>query len=368
MTRRFHFAAGPAALPLPVLEEIQRDMVIHPEIGVSVLEVSHRSKWFEGVIAAAEFNLRTLLKVPDNYRILFLQGGASLQFAMVPMQFPRVEGRGADYVITGAWGEKALQEAQKQGATRASWSGRAEGYVRVPTPHEPEYNPAAAYVHYTSNETIHGVQFSQPPSCGDVPLVCDCSSDFLSRPVDVAAHAVLYAGAQKNAGPAGVTMVIVRDDLLERVPQGLPAMLDYRLLARERSLYNTPPVFAVYVVGLVSRWLLEQVGGLERMAEINERKARLLYQALEASEGFYRGHARPESRSRMNVTFRLPSEDLEKAFLKEAESRGLAELKGHRSVGGIRASLYNAVPLEAAEALAAFLEEFRREHAAAAKT
>ncbi len=368
MTRRFHFAAGPAALPLPVLEEIQRDLVVHPEIGVSVLEVSHRSQWFEGVLAAAEYNLRTLLRVPDNYRILFLQGGASLQFAMVPMNFLHGAGRGADYIVTGAWSEKALQEAQKQGAARASWSGKAEGYTRVPSPHEPQFDPAAAYVHYTSNETIHGVQFSRTPSGGGLPLVCDCSSDFLSRPIDVEAHALLYAGAQKNAGPAGVTIVIIRDDHLERVPQGLPAMLDYRLLAKERSLYNTPPVFGVYVVWLVSRWLLEQVGGLERMAEINERKARLIYQALDASEGYYRGHARPESRSQMNVTFRLPNEELEKTFLKEAESRGLTELKGHRSVGGIRASLYNAVPLEAAETLAAFLEEFRREHAANAAT
>jgi len=364
--RVYNFGSGPAALPLPVLDEIQRDLVSHPELGASVLEISHRSKWFEGVLAAAEYNLRTLLRIPSEYSVLFLQGGASLQFAMVPMNLLPRGGPGADYVVSGAWGEKALAETQKLGRARTAWSGKASGYVRTPSAHEPDYAPDAAYVHYTSNETIQGVEFFELPSTGDVPLVCDASSDFLSRPMDIERHALIYAGAQKNAGPAGVTLVIVRGDMLERVPEGLPSMLDYRLLAREHSHYNTPPVFAVYVVGLVTRWLLETVGGLEKMEEFNCRKAQIVYEALDAAPGFYRGHAEPASRSRMNVTFRLPDEETGKAFLADAKSRGMIELKGHRSVGGMRASLYNALPLEAAEALAGFMREFAGVRAARA--
>jgi len=360
--RVYNFGAGPAALPLPVLEEIQRDLVAHPELGASVLEISHRSKWFEGVLAAAEYNLRTLLRIPAEYHVLFLQGGASSQFDMVPMNFLPRGGSGAEYVVTGSWGEKALAEAQKIGRARAVWSGKEAGYVRTPSPHEPAYIPGAAYVHYTSNETIHGVEFFEAPAAGDAPLVCDASSDFLSRPMEVERHVLIYAGAQKNAGAAGVTIVIVRGDMLERVPEGLPAMLDMRLLAREHSNYNTPPVFAIYVAGLVARWLVETVGGLAKMEEINCRKAEIVYGALDASGGFYRGHAEPASRSRMNATFRLPNEELEKSFVAEARSRGMIELKGHRSVGGIRASLYNAVTLEAAQELAGFMEEFQKKH------
>lgn len=364
MTHRvFNFSPGPGALPLVVLEEIQRDLVALPDVGASVLEVSHRSHWFEGVLSSAEENIRRLLAVPANFRILFLQGGASLQFAMLPMNFLRGTGSIGEYILSGAWGEKALEEAKKQGAARAAWSGKRDGYTRLPRSDELEFDSRAAYVHFTSNETIHGVEFSAEPASGDAPLVCDCSSDFLSRPIDVTRYALLYAGAQKNAGPAGLTIVIVRDDFLERVPANLPALLDYRLLAGERSLYNTPPVFAVYVAGLVTRWLLDTIGGLEKMAELNRRKAQLVYDAIDGSEGFYRGHAQTGSRSMMNVTFRLPSEDLEKQFLQNAAARNLMELKGHRSVGGIRASLYNAVPLAAAEALAAFMQEFRALHA-----
>jgi len=360
--RVYNFGAGPAALPLPVLEEIQRDLVAHPELGTSVLEISHRSKWFDGVLAAAEYNLRTLLRIPAEYHVLFLQGGASLQFAMVPMNFLPRSGPGAEYVVTGSWGEKALAEAQKFGRARAVWSGKESGYVRTPSPHEPAYLPGAAYVHYTSNETIQGVEFFEPPEAGDAPLVCDASSDFLSRPMDVERHALLYAGAQKNAGPAGVTIVVVRGDLLDRVPEGLPAMLDCRLLTREHSRYNTPPVFAIYLVGLVARWLVESIGGLEKMQEINCRKARIVYEALDASGGFYRGHAEAGCRSLMNVTFRLPNEEMEKTFVSVAKSRGMIELKGHRSLGGIRASLYNAVTVKAAEALAGFMREFQAKH------
>jgi len=364
--RLYNFGAGPAALPLPVLEEIQRDLVCHPELGASVLEISHRSKWFEGVLASTEYNLRTLLKIPSEYSVLFLQGGASLQFAMVPMNFLARGGPAADYLVTGAWSEKALAEAQKSGPARAAWNGKSGGYVRTPSPHEPAYTPHAAYVHYTSNETIHGVEFFDTPSTGDVPLVCDASSDFLSRPMKVERHALIYAGAQKNAGPAGVTIVIVRNDMLEHVPGGLPALLDYGLLAREHSHYNTPPVFSVYVVGLVARWLLETIGGLEKMEEINRVKAQFLYDALDSAPGVYRPHADKACRSRMNVTFRLPDEATEAAFLAEAKTRGMIELKGHRSVGGIRVSLYNAVPLEAVEAVAKFMREFAAARAAKA--
>jgi len=364
--RLYNFGAGPAALPLPVLEEIQRDLVTHPELGASVLEISHRSKWFEGVLAAAEYNLRTLLDIPMEYSVLFLQGGASLQFAMVAMNFLARGGPGADYLVTGAWSEKALAEAQKFGPARAAWNGKSSGFVRTPSPHEPDYSPGAAYVHYTSNETIHGVEFFEPPASEEAPLVCDASSDFLSRPIEVERHALIYAGAQKNAGPAGVTIVIVRNDMLERIPGGLPALLDYGLLAREHSHYNTPPVFAVYVVWLVSRWLLESIGGLAKMEEINRRKAQMLYEVLDAAPGLYRTHADKGCRSRMNVTFRLPDEETEKAFLAEAKSRDMIELKGHRSVGGIRVSLYNAVPIEAVEAMAKFLREFAGVRAAKA--
>jgi phosphoserine aminotransferase len=363
----FNFSPGPGALPLAVLEEVQRDLLALPGVGVSVLEVSHRSKWFENVLDAAEENLRVLLGVPATYRILFLQGGASLQFAMLPMNFLRGTGATAEYIVTGAWGEKALDEAKKQGAARAAWSGKRDAYIRVPRPDElAELNldARAAYVHFTSNETIQGVAFAAEPAVGAAALVCDCSSDFLARPIDVSRYELLYAGAQKNAGPAGVTLVIVRDDFLERVPADLPALLDYRLLSRERSLYNTPPVFAIYVVELVTRWLLDTVGGLEKMALLNRSKAQLIYDAIDGSEGFYRGHAQPGSRSLMNVTWRLPSEELEKQFLQDAAARSLIELKGHRSVGGIRASLYNAVPIEAAEMLAGFMHEFRAAHAA----
>ncbi len=378
MTQRvYNFAAGPGALPLPVLEEIQRDLVAHPELGASVLEASHRSKWFDGVLAAAEYNLRTLLRIPMEFAVLFLQGGASLQFDMVPMNFLRRDGPAADYVVTGSWGEKALGEAVRVAgaeAVRTAWSGKAGGYVRTPSPHEAAIQPGAAYAHYTSNETIHGVEFFELPAVPDgVPLMCDASSDFLSRPMDVERHALIYAGAQKNAGPAGVTIAILREDLLGRIganlPAGveLPAMLDYRVQAREGSRYNTPPVFGVYVVGLVARWLIETVGGLRKMEELNRQKAQLVYDAIDSSGGFYRGHAEPACRSRMNLTFRLPTEELEKQFVKEAGARGMVELKGHRSVGGIRASLYNAVPLEAAQALAEFMKDFSENNADASR-
>jgi phosphoserine aminotransferase len=362
MTQRvWNFSAGPGVLPLPVLEEAQRDLIALPGVGASVLEISHRSKHFDAIIQEAEANLRRLLNIPDGYHVLFLQGGASLQFAMVPMNL--LGDGSADYIITGSWGQKAFKEAQLIGKARVAWNGKDENFVRTPRPDEHQIDPNARYAHFTSNETIQGVVFPEEPRVGEVPLVCDMSSDFLSRPIDVSKYALIYAGAQKNAGPAGVTIVIVRDDMVQRAPENLPAMLSYRVQAENRSLYNTPPVFAIYIVMLVTRWLLNTIGGLERMEQINREKARLLYETIDQSNGFYRGHAHPEHRSIMNVTWRLPTEELERQFLQEAQVNGLHELKGHRSVGGCRASIYNAMPIEGVQALCAFMREFMARHA-----
>ncbi len=364
MTERvFNFSPGPATLPLPVLQEVQQNLLALPGVGASVLEISHRSKTFEQIITQAEENIRRLLNLPEEYHVLFLQGGASLQFSQVPMSFLRGPGRSADYIVTGSWAKRALAEAQREGDVRVVWDGKGDGYSRVPQPGEVQIDPRAVYVHFTSNETIQGVQFATEPETGDVPLVCDASSDFLSRPIEVKRYGLIYAGAQKNVGPAGVTIVIIRQDLLEQVPDNLPTMLNYKVHAEHRSLYNTPPVFAVYIVMLVTRWLLENIGGLEQMHAINRQKAQMLYDAIDHSEGFYRGHAQADSRSLMNVTWRLPSEELEAEFVKQAKEAGLHELKGHRSVGGIRASIYNAMPIEGVRTLVQFMEHFRQKHA-----
>ncbi len=358
LARVHNFGAGPAALPLAVLERVQAEMLDYAGTGMSVMEMSHRSAAFEGIVQKAEADLRSLLGLGDEHAVLFLQGGASLQFAMVPANL-RAAGASADYVLSGHWSKAALKEAQKAGRARVAGSTEASAFDRVPAQGELDLDPGAAYLHFTSNNTIYGTQWSidpEPPP--GVPLVCDASSDALSRPVDVSRYGLLYAGAQKNLGPAGVTLVLVRRDLLERTPGDLPAMLDYRLQAESRSLHNTPPTFAIYVLSLVLDWL-KGLGGLAGVAKRNEAKAARLYAAIDGSGGFYRGHARPESRSRMNVTFRLPSEELEKAFLKEAQAARLDGLKGHRSVGGLRASIYNACPPESVEALAAFMDDFR---------
>lgn len=356
--RVYNFSPGPAMLPLAVLEEAQRDLVALPGVGMSILEVSHRSKAFEEVIGSAEANLRTLLSIPANYRVLFLQGGALLQFGMIPMSFLRNTGKSADYIVTGSWSEKASKEAKTQGTVRVAWDGKPTNYNRVPRADELSLSPDAAYVYMTSNETIQGVQFPAEPATGDVPLVCDSSSDFLHRAVDVSKYGILFACAQKNAGPAGVTIVIIRDDLVAASPGDLPSMLNYKVLAENNSLLNTPPVFAIYCVKLVTDWLLRDIGGLGNMYALNQKKANLLYDVIDQSPGFYEAHATPDCRSVMNVPFRLP-EALEKKFLAEAEAAGLANLKGHRSVGGCRASIYNAMPVEGVEALARFMVEFR---------
>lgn len=356
--RLLNFSAGPAVLPLPVLEQVADELVALPGAGASVLEISHRSPAFDAVIGEAEANLRKLLGVPETHRVLFLQGGASLQFSMVPMNL--LAGGVAEYVVGGSWAKKALAEAKKLGQTRVVWDGADAAFTTVPDLGALELDASAAYLHVTSNETIQGVELPawfEPPA--GAPLACDGSSDFLSRPIPVERYGLLYAGAQKNAAPAGLTIALLREDLLERIPDGLPTMLDYRTHVENRSLYNTPPAFAIYVFMLVTRWLRDEVGGLEKMHERNREKAAVLYEAIDASEGFYRGHAAPEARSLMNVTWRLPSEDLEKTFVAEAKAEGLLELKGHRSVGGIRASIYNAMPLEGVRALRAFMDDFR---------
>jgi phosphoserine aminotransferase len=319
--------------------------------------MSHRSKAFEAVMEETEADLRELLGIPAEYKVLLLQGGASLQFGMLAMNL-RGAGQSADYIVNGTWGAAAVKDAGKLGLVRVAGSSESTNYDRVPE--VIELDEGAAYLHYTSNETIHGVEWRyepQPPK--GVPLVCDMSSDFLSRKVEVSKYGLIYAGAQKNAGPAGVTVVILREELLERVPDGLPVMLDYKVQVAGGSMHNTPPCFAIYVVGLVLKWL-KGLGGLEAIAERNQEKAELIYRVIDASGGFYRGHAVRGDRSWMNVTMRLPSEELEAQFVKQAEGEGMVGLNGHRSVGGLRASLYNAVPVESVRALAQFMGEFQR--------
>lgn len=359
-TRIYNFGAGPGVLPESVLAEAQRDMMALPGVGMSVLEISHRGKAFDEIIQGCESDIRKLANIPPNYHVLFLQGGASLQFAMAPMNLLPPGGK-ADYIVTGSWGQKALKEAKKFGAPQVAGSTEAENFDRVTLQSELKLDPAAAYVHFTSNETIQGVEWGagKEPEVGSVPLVCDTSSDMFSRPIDVGKYALIYAGAQKNLAPAGTTLVILREDMLTRSPKTLPTMLDYNTHAKEKSLYNTPAVFAIYIMRLVMKWLVAE-GGLEAMARKNAEKAKLLYDALDGSGGFYRPHAKPGSRSNMNVVYRLPSEELEAKFVTEARKQGLDGLKGHRSVGGIRASIYNAFPKKGVEALVSFMKDFQR--------
>ncbi len=360
--RVFNFSAGPAVLPVSVLEQAAAAVREMPGEGISILELSHRTKPIDGVLAESKQLLTELLGIPSGYSIVFLQGGSSLQFSMVPMNLLRGAQQPADYIVTGSWASKALQSAKLEGPTHVAWDGKPTNFTCMPGSAELQLTSGAAYVHMTANETIQGIEFTGQPAVGDVPLVVDASSNFLSRPIDVAQYGLIYACAQKNAGIAGITAVILRDDLLERVPKDLPPMLDFKLQIENDSRYNTPPVFALYVLLLVLRWLKNDVGGLARMAELNRAKARLLYDVLDAQADFYRGHARPDSRSQMNVTWRLPSEDLEASFLKQAKERGLVELKGHRSVGGVRASIYNAMPAAGVEALREFMLDFHKQH------
>jgi len=362
--RIFNFAAGPAVMPEPALEEAQRDLMALPGVGMSVLEISHRSKAFEAIIAECEASIRTLASIPEHYHVLFLPGGATLQFSMVPMNLLPA-GSWADYVVTGSWSEKAVKEARKVGAVNIAFTDKAANYVRVPKAAELKLTPGAAYVHLSTNETIHGVEYHRLPDLGSAVVVADTSSHMFSRPIDVTKYGALYAGAQKNLGPAGVTLVIIRDDLVKKAAENkayanLPIMLQYGTHVADKSLHNTPPVFAIYLTGLAMKWLLG-IGGLEAIDKINERKASKLYAEIDRT-GFYRGHAAKDSRSRMNVTFRLPTEDLEAKFVKEAKAAGMDGLKGHRSVGGLRASIYNAFPEAGIDALVSFMKEFEKKN------
>ena len=357
--RIYNFNAGPAALPLPVLEEIQREMLNFRGTGMSILEISHRSKPFESVLDDTIARIKRLLHLDDRYQVLFLQGGASLQFCMIPMNLA-LPGKPLAYVNTGLWASNAIKQARIQGkdvTVVASSEDREYTYI----PKDFAAPPDAAYLHFTSNNTIRGTQWREFPEAGDVPLISDMSSDIFSRTFDPQPLGLIYAGAQKNAGPAGVTLVIIRDDMLARVPKDLPTMLQYTTFSEKKSMFNTPPCFSIYVVNLVMEWLEETIGGLAKMEAINQQKARLIYEYLDGQD-FYRGTAVPDSRSHMNVTFRLPTPELEETFLKQAAANGLGGLKGHRSVGGCRASLYNAVPLEAVQALVDFMKEFLRKN------
>ena len=355
-----NFNAGPAALPLSILERAQSEFLDFGGAGMSILEMSHRSKEYEGVHNKAASLLKELLAIPDDYDVLFLQGGASLQFAMVPMNFLPA-GKQAAYILTGVWAEKAWEEAKKVGDAAVAASTKEENHCRIPSLAEISWPSDAAYLHLTSNNTIFGTQWSEFPDTGAVPLIADMSSDILCKPVDVSKFALIYAGAQKNLGPAGVTIVIIRRDMLAKANPHLPTMLKYSTFAKDNSLYNTPPVFSIYMVSLMLEWIKEQ-GGVEAMEQRNRDKAALIYDAIDSSGGFYTAHAKPGSRSLMNIAFRLKDEELEKKFLATAKQNGFVGLAGHRLVGGCRASVYNAVPRQSCEALRDLMVKFQAEN------
>ena len=359
MERIHNFSAGPASIPIRVLEQINAELFDLSGTGMSILEISHRSTVFDGVIEDAKANIRRLLNIPDQYHILFLQGGASLQFSMIPINFLSQSVDPAYYVVAGTWGKKAIEQAIKEGDAKELWDGSDQNFRRMPSLSELTLDSEACYVHITSNETIHGVQLHCNPNFDNVPLICDMSSDFLSKPFPIDNYSLLYAGAQKNLGPAGLTVVIIREEMLGQINSQLHSMLDYRVYVEKQSLYNTPPVFPIYVTGLVTKWLIQEIGGLEKMAEYNEKKASILYNVIDESSGFYQGYAFQNSRSLMNVTWSILDKSLEQNFLQEAEENGLYNLKGHRSIGGLRASLYNAVTLESVHVLEEFMRYFQ---------
>lgn len=356
--RIYNFSAGPAVLPEEVLLEAQKDLFCLPGVGMSVLEISHRSKTFDKIHQGAEEGMRKLLDIPDNYYILFLQGGATLQFSMVPLNLMTINKK-ADYIVTGVWSKKAVKEAKRVGTVNIAASTEEGGFKRIPTQNELKLDPEADYVHFTSNNTIYGTQWKTEPEVGNVPLVCDASSDFMHKKIDVTKYALIYAGAQKNLGPSGVTVVIIRKDLLERSSESLHTYLNYKIHAENNSLYNTPTVFGIYIINLVTKWLLN-MGGLDEMYKRNLEKAQILYDCIDNSNGYYIGHAEKDSRSLMNVTFNLRTPELEKKLIDEATDAGFDGLKGHRSVGGLRASIYNAFPKKGVEDLVTFMEDFRK--------
>jgi len=358
MKRVYNFNPGPATLPLEVLKAAQAEFLNFDDTGMSIIEISHRSAPYEKVHNQAKADILELMGLGDDYEVLFIQGGASLQFAMIPMNFAAKDRRGS-YVLSGTFSSNAYKEAANLGLGEIAASTKDENFKRVPRQDELKINPNAAYLHVCYNNTIYGTEFHYVPETGNVPLFADMSSDMLSRPVDFKRFSLIYAGVQKNLGPAGVVIVVAKKSLIEKSSDALPTMLRYDTFYKKNSLYNTPPAFSIYIVGKVAAWI-KSCGGLEEMARRNAIKAKLLYDAIDGSDGFYRGHADKDSRSFMNVTFRLPNEELEKKFVAEALEKNLSGVKGHRSVGGMRASIYNAMPIEGAEALADFMNQFRR--------
>lgn len=359
MQRQFNFSAGPATMPESVLQELRDEMMCYPGAGASLMEISHRDKVFVDILHDAQATIRGLLDINDDYEVLFLQGGAALQFSMIPANLLRGTGKTAKYLLTGAWGKKAIKEAKKEGNVDAVYDAAESNYDHTPSSSDYQISDDDAFLYYCSNETIQGVQFASEPECpASVPLISDASSDFLCRPLDISKYGMLYACAQKNAGPAGVTVVVIRKDLVERGSEDLPGYLNYKNHADNDSEWNTPPTFAIYALGKVARWVRDDIGGLAAMEKLNQEKSSLLYSALDNSNGFYRGHAQLKDRSIMNVTFNLPNDDLQAKFISEAGQNDLVALKGHRSVGGIRASIYNAMPLAGAKALADFMSSF----------
>ncbi|PCE33720.1 phosphoserine transaminase [Burkholderia ubonensis] len=360
---QLNFSGGPGALPDVVLEQVRQAVVELPETGLSVLGMSHRSPWFLRLVEETEADLRDLLRIPDDYSVVFLQGGSSLQFSMIPMNFLVPDAAAPEYVTSGYWSRKVIEEASRVVAMRTVWDGSESGYRTLPALAELDWNPRASYRHYVSNETVEGLQFPAIAHSGGTPWIADMSSDFVSKPFDVDAYGMVYAHAQKNLGPAGVTVAIIRNALLERIPDTLPPMLDYRTHIRYRSNYNTPPVFAIYVMARVLRWIRDDVGGIARMAEINARKAAMLYAVLDDLREVVDGHAQKAVRSTMNVAFRFRDARLDTQFINLAADAGLSGLNGHRSIGGLRASLYNAVSEQAVGRLTAFLKDFALRHA-----
>ncbi len=356
--RAINFSAGPAVLPVSVLRQIQDDMLALPGIGSSILEISHRSPAFVAILEDAKSRIIDLMDIPETHDVLFLQGGGRLQNAMIPMNFFTDSSQTADYIVTGNWGKNSAAEVHRFGNLNLAYNGADSGFNHLPSRDEINFSDNAAYIHYTSNETIHGLQFNAPPANGDAPLISDSSSDFMCRPEDVSKFGLIYACAQKNAGTAGVTICVIRKDLLERSGD-LPSYLSYQQVAAKDSMLNTPPTFAIYVTGLVCKWLQEEIGGLEKVHALNVEKSKLLYDAIDNSGGFYTGHAAsPDHRSIMNVVFKLPAPELDKQFLNEAGAANLTTLAGHRSIGGVRASIYNAMPREGVEALVTFMQDF----------
>lgn len=362
ISRVFNFSAGPATLPLSVLQQIQDEMLSLPGVGASILEISHRSKDFDAILDDAQTRIAQLIDMPATHEVLFLQGGSALQNVMMPMNFLTDKSQTADMIVTGAWGKKTAAEVFRFGKLNVAWDGKEFGYCRLPKQNELNLTPDAAYCHLTSNETIHGIQFREMPDTGNVPLVVDKSSDMFCEPIDVSKFGMVYACAQKNVGIAGVNVLVMNKELLNRCDDRIPSYLDYSKHSAAGSRFNTPPTFAIYVTGLICKWLQEEMGGLENVRKLNETKAKLIYDVIDNSEGFYTGHAALEDRSIMNVVFMTGSDETDAQFLEQAAAAGMMTLKGHRSLGGIRASIYNAMPIEGVESLTQFMTDFAQKN------